>query len=108
MASTRRWLIKRLGTLLAAPAILRVSNIMPVKAWTDQREWVDLRGLPVFGKPTFEGHGWPPISPLFLVDPLYLPGCRLVFDQTPMLGTPKRWGVFTTDALERLQGPRLI
>jgi hypothetical protein len=108
MALTRRWLIKHAATLLAAPAILRVSNLMPVKAWADERRWVDLRGLPVFGQPTFEGLGTPPISPLYLVDPLYLPGCQVVFDETPMLGAPKRWGVFTTNTSDWRQPARLI
>ena len=32
---TRRGLIAGLGTLLAAPAIVRVSSLMPVKAWAE-------------------------------------------------------------------------
>ena len=32
---TRRGLITGLATLLAAPAIVRVGSLMPVKAWTD-------------------------------------------------------------------------
>lgn len=39
----RRKLIGGLGLLVAAPAIVKVSNIMPVKAWTGySRAWGDL------------------------------------------------------------------
>jgi hypothetical protein len=39
----RRKLIGGLGLLVAAPAIVKVSNIMPVKAWAGySREWGDL------------------------------------------------------------------
>jgi hypothetical protein len=37
----RRKLIGGLGLLVAAPAIVKVSNIMPVKAWADS-PWGDL------------------------------------------------------------------
>lgn len=38
MTPTRRSLITGIGALLCAPAIVRASSIMPVKAWSDQ--WV--------------------------------------------------------------------
>lgn len=35
MITTRRALLTGLGALLAAPAIVRASSLMPVKAWVD-------------------------------------------------------------------------
>jgi hypothetical protein len=39
MLISRRGLITGLGSILAAPAIVRASSIMPVKAWADRVVW---------------------------------------------------------------------
>jgi hypothetical protein len=105
MERTRRWLIKGAASLLAAPAIVRASALMPVKAWASEHIWVDLLGLPVDGQPTYVGSGRLPVDPLYLVDPLYFPIGKVVFDVSPMLGHPHRWGIFSSAPLEQITAP---
>lgn len=94
MELTRRTLIRGVMGLLAAPAVVRLSNLMPVKAWADEFVWVNSRGLPLVGQPFRVGKGWPPIDYLHLVEPLYLPNRQVGYDESPTLSKPKRWALF--------------
>jgi hypothetical protein len=38
--TTRRALLSAIPALICAPAIVRVSSLMPVKAWRDPFEWL--------------------------------------------------------------------
>jgi hypothetical protein len=108
MKRNRRWLVKGIVSMLAAPAIVPASVLMPVKAWARKPDWVDLSGLRVDGAPTHVGGGWCPIDPLYLVDPLYVPACDAVYDVSPMLARPQRWGFITTLPLEQIRAPVLL
>ena len=94
MELTRRTLIRGVVGLLAAPAVVRLANLMPVKAWAEELVWVNSRGLPVAGQPFLVGKGWPPVDYLHLVEPLYLPNWQVGYDESPALNKPKRWALF--------------
>ena len=94
MEVTRRTLIGSVVGLLAAPAIVRLPNLMPVKAWADELVWVNSRGLPLAGQPFRVGKGWPPFDYLHLVEPLYLPNWQVGYNESPALNRPKRWALF--------------
>ena len=94
MELTRRTLIRGVVGFLAAPAVVRLSSLMPVKAWADELGWVNSRGLPLAGQPFRVGKGWPPIDYLHLVEPLYLPNWQVGYNESPALSKPTRWALF--------------
>lgn len=103
MELTRRTLIKGVVGLLAAPAIVRLSSLMPVKALADEALWVNSRGLVIIGQPARVGIGWPPVDPLHLVEPLYLRNWQVGFDESPLLGRSKRWALFKPATWQEIQ-----
>ncbi len=54
LVTSRRSLITGLASLIAMPAIVRASSLMPVKAWTDG--WLEfvVHGVDAFGAPMEE------------------------------------------------------
>jgi hypothetical protein len=93
MSVTRRGLITGLGALfVAAPAIVRASNIMPIRSWTEptiwrvtgERKvfWVDSRGLLMMVQPdqVMDWNTFIQTRPNELHDAVY--------DVAPELGTP--------------------
>lgn len=97
---SRRSLISNLATLVAAPAIVRASSIMPIKVasnftcadWnmvSTLSSWVDFRGLRIIGQPdtvlTWEQLCRLPNSP---------PLNAAVYDISPLMGTPTLCGLF--------------
>ena len=65
MMLTRRGLIGGFASLLAAPAIVRASSLMPVKAWSGGLIWIDTSYDEVLSriittKGGFQWAGWTP------------------------------------------------
>jgi hypothetical protein len=82
--ATRRSLLTGLGALICAPAIVRASSLMPVKAYLDELSFVPLYGWS--GSPDY-----PVVSPHPLVD-RFRDDYRRVMGAEPRIFVITRYG----------------